>query len=227
MIIMEHIQQLNEILSSHANQEKAEGMSAYMRHQFDFWGIPSPLRKEITANWRKEILHLESNLVIAICQSLWQLPQREFQYVAMDILQVFIKKANIEFAPYIEWFITSKAWWDTVDFLSVHIAGKYLQLYPGQQSVLLNNWNLHPSFWMNRCAIIFQLKYKNAIQDEWLRTCCLTHQSSQEFFIQKALGWMLREYAKTNPQAVIAILDSIELKPLTVREATKHMKSRL
>jgi 3-methyladenine DNA glycosylase AlkD len=224
---MNRLESLKPLFEANTDANKAIGMAAYMRNKFTFLGLSTTLRRELSKQWRKELLQTSPHEIIETCKTLWNEPCREYQYVALDVLHVFIKKATEDFAPHIEWFVTQKPWWDTVDILSTTVAGTYMRRFPHVKNTLAREWNNHPSFWMNRCAILYQLKYKETIDDDWLRECLLTHSHSKEFFIQKAIGWMLREYAKTNPEAVYALIESIALKPLSVREATKHIGKRV
>ncbi|WP_410511475.1 DNA alkylation repair protein [Paenibacillus sp. BR2-3] len=184
----------------------AKAMSAYMRDQFPFLGIKTPLRSEII----KEFLALHP-------------PEREYQYTALDILLKIRRKLEPQDLPLIEGFITSRSWWDTVDLLASNAAGFLLHKFPQLQAEYGEKWLQSDNMWLNRTALLFQLHYKQDTNEALLYRYILTHAESPEFFIQKAIGWALREYSKINPASVKNFIEKENLKPLSKREGLKWM----
>ena len=123
----------------------------------------------------------------------------------------------------IERLITTNSWWDSVDTISKYILGSYLQRFPESVNEKVSKFSSADSMWLNRSAILFQLGYKEKTDFDLLKTVCNQHKFSKEFFIQKAIGWALREYAKTNPEAVKRFVAESNLKRLSRKEALKNL----
>lgn len=221
---MDFLSNLIEVFREHTNVQNKFPMQAYMKHKFEFLGIKSPDRKSLL----KEIVILHKEEVIGNCRSiamdLYELPQREFHYCAMEMIDKFLKKqyliGDIEL---IEKLICTHSHWDTVDFIAKHILGNYLQMYPTQIEDKINTFSLSDNMWLNRSAILFQLGYKAKTNSKILYDLCLKHSKSKEFFTQKAIGWSLREYAKVDPKSVLNFINSHQLSNLSQKEALKHL----
>jgi 3-methyladenine DNA glycosylase AlkD len=127
----------------------------------------------------------------------------------------------------IENIILTKSWWDTVDWLAGHAVGTYLNLYPEKKINVLSRWSDSENIWLIRSCIIFQLFYKEQTDTKLLEDMILGHTGTNEFFINKASGWALRQYSKTNPQWVIDFVNSHVdvLDKLTCTEALKWLKN--
>ena len=119
--------------------------------------------------------------------------------------------------------ITTNSWWDSVDFIAKHILGNYLFQFPDEIEKVVTECSSSENMWLNRSAILFQLGYKNQTDAKRLFDICLQHKSSSEFFIQKAIGWALREYSKANPDEVVSFVAKADLKPLSQKEALKRI----
>lgn len=222
MMIQNAAEHIKKVFDQHRNPEKAAAMQAYMKHMFPFFGISSPQRIELGKNISQifSISFLDKNLL----NSLWDEKEREYQYLAMDYLKKYKKQLVSSDIEWVKSLIVQKSWWDTVDFLAVHLVGYLAQLQPSVIDTHINPWSTDKNMWLNRTAILFQLKYKEKTDFELLKKYILQHLGSKEFFINKASGWALREYAKTNPTAVIHFVETQpELSNLTKREALKHM----
>ncbi|QWU13567.1 3-methyladenine DNA glycosylase AlkD [Paenibacillus sophorae] len=198
--------------------DAAAAMSAYQRNQFPFLGVRTPLRRQVLKSFlaahqpKKEWIPL-----------LWEMPEREYQYCGVDIAQSLRKKLEPADLPMIETCITRHSWWDTVDLLAASVAGFLLRKYPELQPEYGEKWLYSDNMWLNRTAILFQLHYKEATDERLLYNYIREHASSNEFFIQKAIGWALREYSKSNPASVAAFIEQEELKPLSRREGLKWL----
>jgi 3-methyladenine DNA glycosylase AlkD len=207
----------------HANFTKAKGMQKYMKDNFSYYGIDSPTRRQLLKGIITKEGKPNPQTIRELAVLLWRAEEREMQYAAMDLLD-FIKKKLIESdIQLIEKLITTKSWWDSVDALASHLAGNYLLQFPKDKHSLLDNWFKSDNMWLQRTVLIHQLTFKEKTDENLLFDYCEKLRESKEFFIRKAIGWALRQYARTAPQNVVSFLNRTELSPLSVREATKHL----
>jgi len=212
---------LRQKLLENANAENAAQMKAYMRNQYDFFGIKAPAQVQIRREFLQnqglpEISHLSK-----LIPELWEQPEREFQHFAMALLEKYSKKSDAGFIEILEWIIVSKSWWDTVDFISANLVGTHFRRFPELIPVYTEKWMNSGNFWLQRSALLFQLKYKNQTDLKLLFGFIEKLSGSREFFIRKAIGWTLREYSKTDPDAVIQFVETHQLQPLSQKEALK------
>lgn len=217
---------LRQLYQPQADPEQAGPMKKYMRDQFDFLGIKSPQMKVLfkqflAANGLPDLPQLE-----AIARELWTWPEREYQYVALSLLDKLDKQLTPEQLPLLAHLIITKSWWDTVDSLASHNVGKLLSRYPDRRYRLIEPWRQSDNLWLRRTTLLFQLSYKTQTDEALLFAIVNENQTSSEFFIQKAIGWALREYSKTAPDAVITFVGKTELAPLSRREALKWLKAK-
>lgn len=217
-------QTLRTRLAEVALPEQAAPMAAYMKHHFVYLGVKSPQRKAVQNPWIKETMQGQKIVPQALGEALWEAPEREFQYVAIDLLQ---KYARYGPAAYLDWYeslILRKSWWDSVDMLCNVIWKHFLQ-HPHQRLPYSKKWIESEHLWLQRTALLFQLKARE--QTDWplLQSFILKTCHSKEFFIQKAIGWTLRQYSKTAPEEVRAFLSQhrSQLAPLSIREGSKYL----
>lgn len=220
-----YVKKLKALYQKNANPEQAAPMKQYMRGQFEYLGIKTPqakaLQKEFYAeNGLPEVAELDT----IVCE-LWALPQREYKYVAMGLMDKFQKKVPADFIKTIEHVIVTESWWDTVDLIASHQVGTMFKNYPKVKDKYLKKWRKSKNIWLRRTTILFQLLYKDETDFDLLCDLIRENLGSDEFFINKAIGWSLRQYAKTDPKAVKKFVkETKELHPLSVREAMKHLK---
>lgn len=151
-------------------------------------------------------------------------PERELHYCGLEILIKQLKRNyRIEDIQLIEKLLITNSWWDSVDTISKNILGQYLLEYPQEIEKVIERFSNSDNMWLNRSAILFQLGFKQKTNFDLLKSECEKHKNSNEFFIQKAIGWALREYAKTNPQAVKNYVANTNLKNLSQKEALKNI----
>jgi len=218
------LRRLTEAYADAADPEKAPAMRAYMRDQFEFLGIPKPRRLTLD---RQVLAGLdgpdEADLRDAAL-ACWRRPEREYQYFACGWLRRHAKKAAPTLLPTVRDLITTKSWWDTVDTLASDTVGPLVRSHPELVSTM-DGWVLDDDMWVARTAILHQLTYKQATESDRLFRYCLARAGHPDFFIRKAIGWALRQYAHTDPAAVREFLASHgdQLAPLSVREASKHL----
>jgi len=202
-----------------ADPERAQAMAAYMKGQFEFLGIPTPVRRKMTQALFRPI----PGDLMATAESLWALPQREYQYVAGDLLRHHAQALSGEHLPALESLVLRKSWWDTVDGLAVTIG--HLVLKERDLARRMDELIRSPQMWLRRIALLHQLGSKAETDESRLYEYCRRCAPEREFFIRKAIGWALRQYARTNPVSVRNFLDAHgrELSGLSLREAAKHL----
>ncbi|GIV43599.1 MAG: hypothetical protein KatS3mg035_0722 [Bacteroidia bacterium] len=217
------INEVEKLIYAHASRNDATAMAAYMKNLFPFAGIKKPKREIILKEHNKQLLNCSEELP-QIAEYFWNKPEREFQYIALKLLEKSAKKLRTEDIKWIEKLIVSKSWWDTVDALAANVAGTLLLKDDKAMVYYSNKWNASDNMWLNRTAILIHLSYKQKTNTIILASTIEKHIHSNEFFIKKAIGWVLRQYSKTNPEWVKQFVKSHpNLKPLSVREATKYI----
>lgn len=210
-------------LSTNADAEKAKAMSAYMKNKFPFFGIKSSERTTLLKQFLNENTPPQYSEVLDIISELFNQPQRELHYCAIEILAKRRKDWRKEDIYFFEKLILTTSWWDSVDTISSALVGEYFIKYPDQIRPITEKWMASSNIWLQRICLIFQLHYKNAVDFALMRGYILRLKDSNEFFIQKAIGWALRQYAKLDAESVNNFVENNTLKPLSKREALKHI----
>lgn len=207
-----------------ADTEKAKWGKAYLRNQFELFGLTGPVRSELIRGFIRTQGLPQISQTDEIIRNAWELPEREMQYAGMEVLFRMRKKSSADFLGLYEWLITHKSWWDTVDYIAPNLVGNLFIAFPELRDKSIENWMNSGNFWLQRTCLLFQLKYKSKTDSGLLFGLCSRLAGEKEFFIRKAIGWSLREYAKTDPVAVKSFVDRTELSGLSRREALKHYK---
>lgn len=215
---------LIESFNKNADPEYAVRMKAYMKDQFDYLGLPSPLRKELAKAFYKNHGYPEIEEVELLVDECWKMPYREYKYFAMELMARMKKKLGHDVIHLYERLITDQSWWDTVDLLAPTLVGQHFLEYPEERIDYIDKWVASGNIWLQRSSILFQLKYKNKTDTRLLGSIILELADSKEFFIRKAIGWALREYSKTDPGFVIRFVQNHELSGLSQREAMKWLE---
>jgi 3-methyladenine DNA glycosylase AlkD len=213
-----------EKFEANRNEELAGPMTAYLKNHFPFLGIKSPLRKELLKEQFVEYALPEPQQLFQEVWKMYNLPEREYQYAAIALIEKMKKHLTTEDFFALLQLIETKSWWDSVDSIAPHFVGRIVKLDRGYGEKIMMEWSLSDNMWTNRSAILHQLKFKQETNTDLLFEIIKQHSSSGEFFIQKAIGWVLREYAKTDPDCVKSFVEGQPLKPLSKREALKHFK---
>ena len=205
-----------------SNSELAIPMEKYMKNNFSFLGIKTEQRRAIfKSNYEQNKVGVKSNFRV-IAWELFQMKEREFHQTAIDLLlKEFKKNFVLEDIQLIEILIITNSWWDSVDTIAKYILGGYLLQFPSETLKVVERFSDSENMWLNRSAILFQLSYKDKTNFEILKSECEKHKDSNEFFIQKAIGWALRDYSRFNPNGVETYVNSTNLKPLSRREALR------
>ena len=207
-----------------ADPEQAPAMRAYMRDQFDFLGIPSPRRLLLDRQVLAGLDRPDEADLRDVALACWRMPEREYQYFACGWLRKHVSRATPDLLPTVARLVTTKSWWDTVDTLASDTVGPLVRNHPELVSTM-DEWVRDDNLWIARTAILHQLTYQRDTDPDRLFRYCLVQAGHRDFFIRKAIGWALRQYARTDPEAVRAFLASSgdRLSPLSVREAGKHL----
>ena len=219
--LTEILTSISEQLHSSADPVKAQGMSGYMRNQFPFLGIATPLRRNTVNNTLRRYSTPSEQEVVELARALHELPQREFQHAGVDALIYHRKIIGPAFiGEPAEFFITHKSWWDSVDALNPLIR-RLVQTHSECVPVMYQ-WITNENKWIVRSALTHQLTLKAQTDTERLAQFCSLRASDTEFFIAKAVGWSLRDYSHSHPQWVQHFVDTHpDLSPLARREALK------
>ncbi|MDD3876127.1 MAG: DNA alkylation repair protein [Bacteroidales bacterium] len=221
---IKYVTELENIFQLNANDENAFWMAKYMKNKCAFYGLKKPLRADLFKEFSQLHKPPPPEKLEELCLMLWNIPEREMQYVAMELLFKYRKYTHTNTIKFYEQLITEKSWWDTVDLIAAKLVGFYFLKFPEMILPVTQSWMASGNMWLQRSCILFQLQYKNKTDIELLASYIEDCKSSKEFFLQKAIGWILREYAKTNPDWVLQYVSSASLKPLSKREALKHFK---
>ena len=213
---------LYEEMIQHKNEEQAQKMSKYMLNKFEYIGIKTPERRKIFKNFFKEYKN-EEKIDWEFVNKCWENKYREFQYVAADYLKNMKDKLTIDDIPKLKRLILKKLWWDTIDNLDMTIGA--LALKDSNVNKILLEWSLDENIWLKRIAIDHQLLRKEKTNTELLEKILKNNLGQAEFFINKAIGWALRDYSKTNPEWVKNFIEENKEKmaKLSIKEASKYL----
>ncbi|MFF3848071.1 DNA alkylation repair protein [Streptomyces sp. NPDC002328] len=207
-----------------ADPARAAAMRAYMKDVAPFLGLPTPERRALTRAVLAGTSRPDEADCTAIALRCWALPQREYHYFAVDYLRRHIGRCTSGFLPVARHLVTTVPWWDTVDLLAAHVVGALVAADP-RLTAEMDAWIDDDDLWLARTALLHQLRYKNRTDADRLFAYCRRRSAHPDFFVRKAIGWSLREYAKTDPEAVRAFLarEGHRFAPLSVREALKSI----
>ena len=213
---------LDTALAHAATPGRAPAMRAYMRDQFDFLGIGTPQRRQAAKPLLQQLKGIGADNLILYARALWQFPQREYQYVAIDLLAMHWKQLELVHIRDLLELVQSKSWWDTVDALAAVIGDVLRYRHDGMDQAIE-----HHDMWVRRIALLHQLGWRGKVDVERLFNYSLTLAHEKEFFIQKAIGWALRDYARHDPDAVRTFTskEKHRLSALSYREANKHLSA--
>lgn len=218
------LERLTAIYPAAADPVRAREAAAYMKGVAPFLGIRTAERRALSRTVLDGTPPPTEADCTAVALRCWELPEREYHYFAADYLRRHVGRCSSEFIPVARRLITTVSWWDTVDTLAAHVVGALVAADPGLARVM-DRWIGDDDLWVVRTALLHQLRHKEATDRERLFRYCLRQSGHPDFFIRKAIGWSLREYARTAPDAVRDFVDSARgrLAPLSVREALKNL----
>ena len=214
-------QMLLKELQNLANADDARAMKAYMRGRFEFLGVKTPARRKAAKAFFKK--HGGADIDWRFVRQAWEHPFREMQYAALDYLETRKKLLRPGDLPQLKKLAQTKSWWDTIDFLD-RLAGGIIAGFPETRPVILQ-WSRDADIWLRRLAIDHQLLRKDQTDQHLLEQILVNNLNQTEFFINKAIGWALRDYSKTNPGWVKNFIRQHhgKMAPLSIREASKYL----
>lgn len=217
-------EQMKQTLAALADAAQAARMRAYMREQFAFHGIPTPARRAALKPLVRSLEGAAPDVLLALAAELWRAPQRECQYAAIDLLAAHLKQFDAGHIEALLALARQAAWWDTVDALAV-LVGAVVRADQPLRQASMDQAVHHANLWTRRIAMLHQLGWRADTDLARLFGYALQLAPEKDFFIRKAIGWGLRDYARHDPQAVRAFLlaQGALLSPLTRREAGKHL----
>lgn len=212
-------------LAEAANPADAEPMAAYMKTDQAFYGVKTPARRAIAKDIAREFSVSTGPEYERAVRTLWHLPHREEQYLAIDLAILWSDHIELGRLPLYRQMIVEGAWWDLVDGIASKLVGRLVREHRSAMTPVMREWVDDADMWLRRTALICQLGHKGETDADLLFDFCRRRASEKEFFIRKAIGWALREYAKTEPDAVRSFVAEMgdQLSPLSRREATKHL----
>lgn len=214
-----------EIYYSKGNLHIKDGMEAYMRNQFKFLGIKTPERRALSKEFIQD-KKADKNIDWDFIFRAYGKEEREFKYLAIDYLKACQKNLQVEEIDYLKELVLLEPWWDTVDLLSKLIGSLLLKDGSLKESHILK-WAQDESIWLRRVAILHQLGFKDKMDKDLLSQIIRVNLGSGEFFIDKAIGWILRDYSKTDPDFVIKFIKSENrLANLSRNEGLKYLKEQ-
>lgn len=222
-MLADRIDDLRRALTDAADPAKAPHMAAYMKHRFAFLGVAAPERRTAAKFFVARGRDATSSELFDAADACWAQPEREFHHVAADLLVRWVHSIDLSDLQRVERLIRTNSWWDTVDALAVNVVGPMVAA-DGALSATMDRW-IDDELWVARTAILHQLKFRERTDPDRLFGYVDRRAADTEFFIRKASGWALREYAKTDPDSVRSFVETRSdlLSGLTRREALKHL----
>ncbi|MGW2049724.1 DNA alkylation repair protein [Streptomyces sp. NPDC001858] len=204
--------------------ERAAAMQAYMKDVAPFLGLPTADRRALSRTVLAGTPRPDEADCTAIALRCWALPHREYHYFAVDYLRRHTGRLSSGFLPVARRLVATTSWWDTVDLLAAHVVGALVEA-DRRLAADMDVWIADEDLWVARTALLHQLRYKDRTDADRLFAYCLRQSGHPDFFVRKAIGWSLREYAKTDPEAVRAFVtrERTRLAPLSAREALKNI----
>ena len=210
-----------ENLKAVANPDDAGAMKAYMKNKFEFLGVKTPARRKLAKAFFKQ--QTDSVIDWNFINEAWKNPYRELQYIALDYLEIRKKLLTPSDLPRLKKLAQTKSWWDTIDFLD-RLVGSIIDRFPETKEIIVA-WSCDEDIWLRRLAIDHQLLRKEETDTELLEKILVNNLGQTEFFINKAIGWALRDYSKTNPDWVRDFIERhrAEMATLSIREGSKYL----
>ena len=218
-----YLKEIKKIYAANADATIAKGAKAYLLDQFEFYGIKTPLRRQICKAFYKAHPIKDHTELSSLIKACFSEPQRELHYFAIELLGHHHKIWSSKTIPLIEWMITHQSWWDSVDSTNSFVISKFFLKFPELTALTTLKWNQSSNKWLKRMSLLFQLTYKaktnTSLLSQYIENC----QLEEDFFIRKAIGWALRAYAYTDAKWVVKFVKAHpQLSTLSKREALKH-----
>ena len=207
-----------------ADEKRAAEQAAYLRDQFVFFGLGAAQRKELLSSALRSVGRPALDDLDAFARAAYREDEREWHYAAVKTLRRHAKLLEPRSVPLLHHMVVTHSWWDTVDEIASHLAGTLVERHPETVEVM-DEWVMSDDMWLARTAILHQLRFKDGTDADRLFRYCLARADEADFFYRKAIGWALRQYARTEPEAVREFCVSHEdrLSSLSLSEARKHL----
>jgi 3-methyladenine DNA glycosylase AlkD len=220
----ELLDRLVRVFAAARDPERAAQAAAYLRDQFAFLGLPAPTQRRLARTVLAGLPAPTERELRTVALACWELEEREYQYFACDWLRRHVAVPGPDFLATVRTLITTKSWWDTIDPLATRFVGDLVRRHP-RLGAEMDAWSAEGNLWLVRTAILHQLHYGARTDTDRLFGYCTRQAGHPDFFVRKAIGWALRHYARTDPDAVRRYLAGHRdaLSPLSVREASKHL----
>ena len=215
------IKTLESEFSKNGDLNSAIAQSAYMKNKFEFYGIRTQVRRKIQKPFLDKDHLPTKKEAKELIKLLWLRPQREYQYFCQELAYCYSEQGEEDDIELFEFMVLHNAWWDTVDFIATKLMGAYFKSYPDNIEPYVRKWISSKNRWLQRSTLLFQLMYKENLDTKILTFTINGLLGSNEFFINKAIGWILRQYSRTDPQWVIDFVGKTPLSTLSSKEALR------
>ncbi|HQU97223.1 MAG TPA: DNA alkylation repair protein [Saprospiraceae bacterium] len=218
------VEAVEGVMEAHRNAKNAPDIIRYFRNQFGSFGLKNEDRRKLTKQFIVATKQFSQKELVETIELLWSRCEREFQHTGMELIDHHRKKFDRSIKKVLQYMISHKSWWDTVDFIASHTVGHAFKTNQLRQEDLYE-WNESDDLWLIRTSILAQLKYKSYTDWALLQELIIPHLDHKDFFIRKAIGWALREYSKTEPNLVLDFVENHTMSGLSQREALKIVKA--
>lgn len=219
--VVDYVTKLEKIFEKNKDDSKAIEMKKYMRNQFEFYGLQANKRRKLSKELKEETNRPPYRKLKPVIIRLWTEGHRESQYFAMELFEKYKNNFRVKDIELMEYMIINKPWWDTVDFIAKKLVGRYFLDYCKKRDQYMSKWLSSDNIWLKRTTLLFQLSYKENTDIDILFENIKRLKDIDNFFIQKAIGWALREYSKTDPFPVKKFIKNHKLSKLSTREGLK------
>ncbi len=219
--MQDYINTLSTEFQKSGNLTIAAQQKAYMRGKFEYYGMKTPERRLAQKPFLVKTYLPEKKDITKLITLLWEKPQRDYHLFAQELLFKYTSTFQKEDCELLEYMVTHNSWWDTIDFIATKLIVAYFIKFPEQRDPITAKWIASGNIWLQRCCLLYQLKAKDQMDTQFLASTINQLLGSKDFFINKAIGWVLREYSRTNPKWVIDFVAKTELQPLSKKEALR------
>lgn len=206
---------------------RAAQSKSYLKDQYEFYGIRATVLRDVLRS------HIRSNGLLSgqeeletVVRKAWAWKEREMQYCGLELFDRYLRKNDVVCMDLLEYLVVTKSWWDTVDAVAAWLIGTTFRRHQELIGPHTRRWMASGNIWFQRTCLIFQLKYRDATDADLLFGFIRELASGKTFWIRKAIGWALREYSKTDPEAVKEFVESQELSGLSRREALRIIERK-
>lgn len=222
------VQDVRRGLAAEADPDKAVAMRAYMKSQLPYYGVPAPAARRVFRTAIDAHPLPDRGAWLGTCLALWDgATHREERYGALALVRHrrYRPYLDPELLPDLAYLVRTGAWWDLVDEVATHLVGPVLLTHPAATAPVVRSWATDEDRWLRRTAVICQVGAKEQTDVDLLLHAIDANTDDRDFFLRKAIGWALRQHARTDPDWVRTVVAarSDRLSSLSRREALKHI----